>query len=633
MIYASSRFVNSSIPVPHNAVKSVIFKCAEILMALFVYKLFSLLAARSKQLTSYFMFTEDYIQRSLFLSSHGLSRASIIVLLFSILNLLASLYGTLLWGLDSPGFIFKEFNATVADYANYLNNDTSYLLQLNLNTSSLETTKRNLAQIIGSDLLKQGVNYTLTGDVDLGIPKIAPPTREENVGPRIWLDGEGLSVSTDTVSMTPNPTKLDELEFPACLQYDSWNCTFDNSFSMSILQGVIGQPEIHWDDVSDRAPDSRYVRFDKAHNVWASFGAGGGPTIMKMVFTVTKGKRRHTFLQTTNRATMVTNPTVPFIRREVDDFVRRTSSRNETERQTPFLDLIIDRMMMTQDGKVSYYYGLDYPANNNRTVLRAAWGFFTTASGGEDLNSVIMVTSFNITLLRSETIDKEVEPLIPCDLGSYQNEAYGGKLKQTDCASVDFKSNRTTNSFFGQVDTAAMLIIYGIGVGVGVGQSNISAKSFNQEVATWFANEENRIDSLLIARAYVASINPALVTIAVQRLVFAISGLQLFLSALAGFLAIVAWLGLILFTEAPWSNTFLASLVRSVTSTEQVGRKLGYMRNPPEIALLDRGASENGFITVDRHTVVLADHVSILRADEPSGKDQVLSDYKRENGA
>ncbi|KAL5592309.1 hypothetical protein FOBRF1_013335 [Fusarium oxysporum] len=132
MIDSTSAFIASSIPLLHNAVKSIVFKFAEVLMALFIYKLFSLLAALSNQFTSYLMFAEDYIQRWHFLSSNGISRASFIVLLFTILSTLASLY--------------------VAQYATWRNQDAPYIIQLHLDPSALQETEATLPQVMGSEL-------------------------------------------------------------------------------------------------------------------------------------------------------------------------------------------------------------------------------------------------------------------------------------------------------------------------------------------------------------------------------------------------------------------------------------------------------------------------------------------------
>ena len=60
-------------------------------------------------------------------------------------------------------------------------------------------------------------------------------------------------------------------------------------------------------------------------NIWFAYGQGGDTAVMKQVFTVTKGGRRHTFLETVLRCTMVTNATYDFAMSEVDDLLRRTS--------------------------------------------------------------------------------------------------------------------------------------------------------------------------------------------------------------------------------------------------------------------------------------------------------------------
>ncbi|SPJ74082.1 uncharacterized protein FTOL_03812 [Fusarium torulosum] len=177
-------------------------------MALFIYKIFSLLAARSHQFTSYLMFAEDYIQRYLFLSSRGFSRASLVVLSFSILNVLASLYGTLLWTLDSPGYIFRESIATVAEYESLRTKDPPYIVQLHFDSNDLRETEATLSQTVGSELFRPGFNYTLTGEVVRGTPEITAPTRQDDVGARIWLDNDGFSVSPDSYVMLPGSATM-----------------------------------------------------------------------------------------------------------------------------------------------------------------------------------------------------------------------------------------------------------------------------------------------------------------------------------------------------------------------------------------------------------------------------------------
>ncbi|KAH7169779.1 uncharacterized protein B0J16DRAFT_312425 [Fusarium flagelliforme] len=605
MIESSSSFIASSIPLLHNAVKSLIFKCAELLMALFIYKIFSLLAARSHQFTSYLMFAEDYIQRYLFLSSRGFSRASLVVLSFSILNLLASLYGTLLWTLDSPGYILRESIARVAEYESLRTKDPPYIVQLHVDSDDLRETEAALSQTVGSELFRPGFNYTLTGEVLRGTPEITAPTRQDDVGARIWLDDDGFSVSPDSYVMLPGSATMNGEVFPAsdCIYFGggaaSWNCIFNNTFAQTIIDTVIGLPEVHWDDESDLKLDSRYIKPNRIDNIWSSFGAGGGSAAMMQVFTVTKGTRRHTFVESVLRVTMLTNPVVPFAAEEVDNLVRRTWSANETERKDPLIDKIVNGMMRAQDEKLSYQFGVNSVDNFNLTVLQSSWGYLTAANpnSGKDIFSLISITSTNITLIRSETIQNPPSPLEECDQGSFQNEAFGGKVTQTDCAAS--KIDNVSNKFFGQVDTAAVLIAYGLGNG----RSNVSLESFDDDVLSWTANMSATMERLLVARAYIVSIDPALVTISVEKLIVAMSGLQLLLSVLAAVLAGVTWVALSFFADAYWSNTFLASVMHTTLDWGGKKSRPGYVHNPPSIELLlDR---DGNFVTVGEKALVL----------------------------
>lgn len=604
MIESSSPFIASSIPLLHNAVKSLIFKCAEILMALCIWKLFSLFAARSHQFTAYLMFAEDYIQRWLFLSSRGFSRATLIVLGFSILNVAASLYGTLLWALDSPGYVFRQSNITAAEYQGLRNKNPPYIVQLHLDPDNLEETEATLSQTIGSELFQPGLNYTLTGDVRRGTPEITAPTRQGDVGARIWLDDKGFSVSPDSYAMLPGSDTIDGQTFPNCIYFGggaaAWNCTFNSTFSKSIIDTIVGQPEVHWDDTSDLKLDSRYVKPNRVDNIWASFGAGGGSAVMMQVFTVTKGTRRHTFVESVLRVTMLTNPGIPFAVKDVDNLVRRTWSTNETERKDPLIDRIVGGMMRAQDEELSFQFGANSAVNSNLTALQSSWAYLTAVNGGNDIFSLVSITATNITLIRSETIGKPPSPLEKCDQGSFQNEAFGGKVTQTDCAAS--KNDNESNKFFGQVDTAAVLIAYGLGNG----RSNVSSESLDQDVLSWTENMSATLESLLVARAYMVSIDPALVTISVQKLIVAMSGLQLLLSILAAVLAGAAWLALSFLADAYWSNTFLASVMH--TTLERSGKRSGYVHNPQNVELLSE--RDGDVIAVAGRAVVLQDRPS-----------------------
>ncbi|WJG36182.1 uncharacterized protein FOBCDRAFT_298917 [Fusarium oxysporum Fo47] len=580
MIESTSGFVKSSIPLYHSALKSFIFKCAELLMGIFIFKLFSLIAARSNQFTAYLMFTEDYIQQSLFISSRGLSRGGLVVLLFSLLSITSSLYGTLLWALDSPGYIFQATNTT---------------------------HRGKLPQIIGAELFNPGLNYSLTGKVDNshGTPEVVAPTRKGlGIGARIWLDGDGFSVSPDTNAMMPYTDTMNMTLFSSCILFNEgsavWNCTFNNAEAQSIIEGVTGLPEVHWNDATDEDMDSRYIRPNRVDNIWVSLGTGGGSAFMNQVFTVTKETRRHTFFQSTFKATMVTNPGIPFGQYEVADFVNRTWStstdQDSTKEANPLMGRIIYDIMGAQDQGVSYQFGANTADNNNKSALQKNWGYYTPQVNNASMYSLISITTTKITLIRSETLLEAPEPFEKCERSNFQNEAFGGKVTQTDCTSS--KAPDVKHGFFGQVDTAAVMITRGLGAA----RSNISAQSLDEKSLTWLRDHSGAIEALLTARAYSVSIDPSLVELSVDKLMVAMSSLQLFLTCLALVLAAVIWIGLMYSADGHWSSTLLGNLIH--TTSEMNEANPGYVKKAPEITLLPMGRKK--VLAVDGGTLTIS---------------------------
>ncbi|RGP76887.1 hypothetical protein FLONG3_4970 [Fusarium longipes] len=607
MLETGISFIKSSIPVYHNAVKSIIFKCAELLMGIFIYKLFSLIAARSNLFTSYLMFTEDYIQRTLYISTRCLSRAGLVVLAFSLLNMVLSLYGTLLWALDAPGYILKASNATIADYPDQRNENPPYIVQLSLDTDTLDDTTKRLPQTIGSDLFHPGLNYTLTGQVSNrdGAPNVVPRTGPANAGARIWLDDEGLSVSIDTsLVYSANPIMNDDVYRVNTTDgdgYTVWNSTFENVFSVGFVANIAGKPEVHWDTASDRIAESRYILPNRYDNIWYSFGAGGGSGLMNQVFTVTKGERRHSFFQSTFKTTMLTNAGVPFAKREISDFVERMGHLDQVDKRVPSASHIVDMMMNAQSEGMSYHYGLNTVATSKKSTLQNTWGFYTVSSSNDrDQYTIIVLTSTNMTLIRSEDIPRAPEPQQKCEKANFQDEAYGGKFGRSDCLGhkpVD------DPKFFGLVDTSAVMIAHNLGDG----RSNISSKSLDNNALTWIKDNAETMESLLVARAYSVSIDPSLVTISVDKLVVAMSYLQVALSCLAFVMAVILWLALMIFADAHWASSLLANLVSS--TAENSSSKPGYIMRDPQVTL--QSVEEKKLLALKGRLVTLYAPVSV----------------------
>ncbi|KAG9232892.1 hypothetical protein BJ875DRAFT_379729 [Amylocarpus encephaloides] len=581
MLSISSPFVDSSISVEHNAVKALIFASAQFLLAFSVLKCFSLIASFWNLFASYLMFTEDPIQNFYFLRSRGLSGASFVAFSFACIHTAASLYGTLLWGLDAPGYILKSEHVNASQLNGSLLESPSYINYLNLRPEILSTIEQTLPSIIGANLYKPGVNFSLTAEVVRGHGEYTKSTNPRANG-RVWLDSEGLSVSVDnncmTSYMTDDTGHLIPLVCPMKTLNESstfeFDCFFNNTFVPPLLTVQSGQPIVYWDDVSDREDDSRYLKPDRKRNIWASFGQGGGTATMKQVFTVTRGMRRHTFIETTSRFTMLTQPRVPFTTGEVDDFLRRTWSVNATERDAPILTKIHNSIMSAQTSKKSYQTG--FMGGENITSTGVSWQFLTPESDGDPIYSLIRISVTNITLIRSESLEDSPQPWEPCDT-TFMNLAYGGVVDDTDCATA--KQGQSPR-FFGQVDTAAVLIVYGIGDG----RSNISSVAVDETVFQWAVNNSQKVDDLLLARAFIVSIDPSLVTLEVNIFKQAISYLQICLVLLAVFFAGVSYTALQVLSTPHWSNSLLANLLAPVDVN---GRKLdpGYIKNVPRISL------------------------------------------------
>jgi hypothetical protein len=594
MAILHSDFTDSSLAISHNAIKSILFRCAELLLAYTVFKIFSLLAAKAKAFTSYLMFNEDHIQKSIYVIGQRGSRNSFLVLGFTIAYSLAQLYGTLLWGLDSPGYVERSKNITAAALNSSLLADPGYIVTLTMRPDQFSTLENTLPQIIGNNLYKAGVNFTLTGDVDRGTAEVTPATRPE-VGPRIWLDDEGFSVSPDTyVNVIYQKDTAGNITGPNDCPTQimspnswAWNCTFTNGYADPMLLYPLGRPEVHYDDASDKNLSSKYVRPNRQRNIWASYGQGGGTVAMKQMFTVTKSNRRHTFIETVSKFSMVSSQ--DFARTEVLDFVKRTWSSDPEEQKAPLIGSLTDSIMRAQAGGYSYIYGSS--GQTNTSVVQANWEFLTPESNGTEIYSIVRISAVNITLIRSETLPKSIVPLESCD-NSFQNEAEGGRVIDTDCGGNEV--GRKNWGFLGQVDTSAVLIAYGLGDG----RSNISSTALDQSTFVWLQKNSDRMDELLVARGFIVSVDPALVTLETSYLTPAISYLQLFLILMAVVLAPIGWFSLQALASPYWANSLLSNMLYTVRApTTPTTKGPGYIWRAPDIRLWD--TPSQGAITVD----------------------------------
>jgi hypothetical protein len=223
---------------------------------------------------------------------------------------------------------------------------------------------------------------------------------------------------------------------------------------------------------------------------------------------------------------------------------------------------------------------------DNITTTQVNWEYLTmpdAVTPSIALYSIIRVHFVNITLIRSETIAAAPTPFETCD-ASFQNVAYGGVVEDTDCVGRKPEDNPR---FFGQVDTSAVLIFYGLGDG----RSNISSKALDEDTWQWFANNTQKMDDLLVARGFILSVDPSLVTLSISVLHPAMSYLQMLLVLTAVALAVASYIILHLATSAHWSSSFLLNVIQMLdTVPDKTTRNPGYLWKTPEVRLDETGS-------------------------------------------
>jgi len=578
-----SSIATSSLPVYQNYIKNILFRVATLLIQLTVYKLFSFLAFKSNAYTSFLMFKEDHIQRLLFVLSRGLTRQSLLVLAFAVFFAFTNLYDTLLWALDSPGYLTRSTLVTASSVTNQLLANPAYIVYMSDPTENL--TSLDVDQALTGNLFVQGFNFTLPKPVQPGARDIVPTNQTlDYTGPRIWLDDAGFSVGVDQM-ITVTTSKSNPCPIRAVnANLQVWRCNVNNTDALTLLNGQAGLPQIWW--ANSPSEEDHYLRPDRHDNLWTSLGTGGNTAVMKQVFTVTKENRRHTFLQTVVKVTMITLPPTPFNDTEITDIVRRTFSDDSRQPLTPEVKALADIVISAQANETSLTLGFsskeDYSVSSGRIEFLK---IVNTILLDDYLYTSLRVIFTNITLIRSETLPNPVIPYGSSCPNFFTNLATGGRVHSNDC----YKSigSQTNAHFLGQLDASAVFILTDV---LGDGTTSTSAAALNQTGLDWLVRNTPHIDDLLIARGLILGGDRAAVPLAVQVREAAISYLQLLLLVLSAALAIAAMV-LVIMRESTgyYKNSFFAAVCATTHIDGRDGAttctQAGYLRTPPEIKL------------------------------------------------
>lgn len=602
-IALQTRFANSTVNIYNNVAKQVLFKLGALLLQVFIFKVFALIASSRRAFTSYLMFTEDHIQRTLYIFSRGFSSGAIIVFLLTVLLLVGTWFDAVLWALDSPGYLIQKNNVTAAVIVDQLLPEPGYLIVSSSEPGDVASLDARITDIMGAGLFAPGVNFSLTGVIDRGVPKTVAATQPfEKTGPRIWLDNEGFSVSADTMitfsSEVTNATMSLDCPWQTMTEtVQSWNCTFDNYFAFQLALNTMGRPEVHWDDVTDRRLQSQYISPNRDDNPWKSLGQGGDTALMKQMFTVTKGRMRHVFIETVFKTCMVTDWEVPFALEEVTDLVKRAWSTDPVEQTNPIINKVANSIIEARSLNRSGIFGLTGETETSVAQINYELLNPETFPGNVGF-SLFRASVVNITLIRSDELPEPVAPFEPCDK-FYSNVALGGKVRESDCSSAGIGNvTQKDHRFFGQVDTSAFLILNGI---MGEGRFNYSDKALNQEAFEWAVNNDQRLSDLVLSRGAMLSLSPNLVMVEISTLTPAISNLQIVLIAICAVLAAVSWLCLIFLAKGHYSSSLLGNLIATtMTTIDGEDVKSGdpkYLVRCPEIMLTHESSSRTAMTT------------------------------------
>ncbi|GBF59728.1 hypothetical protein TMEN_1769 [Trichophyton mentagrophytes] len=625
-----SNFVATTLAVGHNAVKSILFRIAGLCLQVGVFKFFALIASVKNAFTAYLMFTEDYIQRTLFVFSRGFTHQAVIVFSFTILLLTSGLYDTLLWGLDSPGYVSLKRNVTASTLKDQLLRRPGYVVFSSTKPEDFDTLDRHFADSMNGNLFQSHLNFSLTGSVDLGKPEPVPPTQkfnlQKNIGPRIWLDNEGFSVSPDTYVTTSSISNLERKEYYICPwvpitegESASWECSFDNIHAGQFARTPLGQPEIHWDDVTDQSYLSEYMRPNREDNPWSFLGSGGDTAMMKQMFTVTKGRRRHTFLENVMKVSAVYDHNQPFPRDSVHDLVKRTWSLDTSQWDDPYITKITEKIRHGVSNNTSFQFGSVQKSGNN-TVLQFHYEYLNlVATESVVIFSLFRISLINITIIRSETLPEPVKPLEGCE-HYYHNRATGGKVYGTSCYEQG-SSNKTGARFFGQIDSSSVLVIGGT---LGDGSTNVSSVALNQKGFQWVANNTEKLDNLVLSRGYIMAIDPGLVTLETSRVQAAMSPLQVLLVILPIIFCATIWVWLWLRVDPHYSNSLLANLYATTNVGDtNTSADPGYIQTMPDVGLVKKDgkvqmATSTG-VFIHNHSETVGNVVMEHRQTDPRG--------------
>ncbi|KAF8986313.1 hypothetical protein BDQ17DRAFT_1335638 [Cyathus striatus] len=422
----------------------------------------------------------------------------------------------------------------------------------------------DIAQTVSANLFNPGSNLSLPGVYSPG-PKEALPPHNPCLRPSEWIlsrIGRHMAFTRQFPALRVSNIDNNHLR---------WNCSISNTDAVALWARPAGNPRVWWDS-RQVTPDD--MTPDLKENAWYSLGRYGDTAAMKQVFTVTKDNRRHTFLESVMKVSMLTY-FPPFQNNDVIDLIRRIWDDDPTFPVSSNPDSVAQ---VINAFSLGYLTQQDYGVHAfSMDVLNIA-----NTSTTPPFANFRIITS-NITLIRSETIDTSPVSFASCPSGPYVNLAYGGRVRSTTCDTSGVPRNDSLSGFLGQFDTSSVLMFTNA---LGDGSTNSSNGAFSTTGLNWYDLHVNDIDNALLSRAFVLGGDPSNTQVLANTLESALSYLQLILICVPALFAVFAWL-LMSGTnrKSYYKSSFLSAVCTTTHITDGKCVRVEYLRNPPEIEL------------------------------------------------
>lgn len=509
----------------------------------------------------------------------------------------------MLWGLDRPGLIPHPQRVSADALVNRRRLDTAYAVTSRSSFGNFGAL--NIMSDLGAGLF-DNVNVTLTGLVAPGHPDIPATPRwktpdgitsfssgSEFPGPRIYLDDAGWSVSIDLLSEATQST--------ACpVTYDSvadasWGCEFDyinnSRVGTDYLGTEMGTPDVWWSDAQGYT-DFETVTAQRSTNLWNVLGKGGDTALMKMVVSMTKGHRKHTFMVSAMKTTILGIASVQMS--DVQDIVERTWRGGDGP---ALLQQDLDAIGKAVDkGSVGLSMGRQH--TDGYKVTSRVYQLVTAKALDISIYTIFQVLDANITLINSETVDHAPVEFEDCSTW-YSNNALGGVVTGTDCITAARLDGRT-KLFQGQLDTMSVFVLQGT---LGKSPALTAADALDKGAWRWIQEHDSELENLVLSRAYIIAGNAGAVMVDVNILRPAISILQLILTFLPLVTFTVSW-GAVLGWVGWYYQASLFSNLVTTTHEGYDGERPTFLSKPPKLVIV-RGEDKVYLATdagVFRHT-------------------------------